>query len=272
MSEKDLRNKVCAQARAWLGRKEADSSHREIIDLYNRNRLPGTYAMSYEDPWCAAFVSAVGMACGLRDVILPHVNCDGMIASYKLAGCWIENDAYTPTPGDIVFYDWQDSGVGDNTGSSDHVGIVVDVDGKLITIIEGNYSDAVKQRYIYEDGKFIRGYAVPDYAGAAEKLSQNEASAENGTSAAETQQDAANPQQAKVCKIELPELRKGDKGEAVRAAQLLLIGRGFRCGPWGADADFGGFTEKAVKRFQFDRGLQQDGVIGEKTWARLLLG
>ena len=83
MTETDLRSKVCAQARAWLGRKEADGSHKEIIDLYNRHRLPGTYAMSYGDPWCAAFVSAVGMACGLRDVILPHVNCDGMIASYR---------------------------------------------------------------------------------------------------------------------------------------------------------------------------------------------
>ena len=85
MTEIEKRNQVCAKARAWLGRKEADGSHREIIDLYNKNRLPGTYAMSYADPWCAAFVSAVGMACGLRDVILPHVNCDGMIASYKLA-------------------------------------------------------------------------------------------------------------------------------------------------------------------------------------------
>ena len=94
MTEIEKRNKVCAQARAWLGRKEADGSHKEIIDLYNKNRLPGTYAMSYADPWCAAFVSAVGMACGLRNVVLPHVNCDGMIASYKLAGCWVEDDAY----------------------------------------------------------------------------------------------------------------------------------------------------------------------------------
>ena len=102
MTEIEKRNKVCAQARAWLGRKEADGSHKEIIDLYNKNRLPDTYAMSYADPWCAAFVSAVGMACGLRDVILPHVNCDGMIASYRLAGCWVEDDAYTPTPGDVI--------------------------------------------------------------------------------------------------------------------------------------------------------------------------
>ena len=164
MTENELRNKVCARARAWIGRREADGSHREIIDLYNKYRLPGTAAMSYRDPWCAAFVSAVGMDCGLRDVILPHINCDGMIAAYRRGGRWIENDAYTPKQGDLIFYDWQDDGIGDNTGSADHVGIVVGVDGRLITVIEGNYSNAVGQRYIYVDGKFIRGYAVPDYA------------------------------------------------------------------------------------------------------------
>ena len=131
MTETDLRSKVLSVAQGWLGKNEADGSHREIIDLYNRNRLPGTYAMSYDDPWCAAFVSAVGMAAGLRDVILPHVNCDGMIASYKLAGRWIENDAYTPKAGDIIFYDWQDSGARDSTvhlsSTCDHVFNIVSV-------------------------------------------------------------------------------------------------------------------------------------------------
>lgn len=268
MTETDLRSKVCAQARAWLGRKEADGSHKEIIDLYNRHRLPGTYAMSYGDPWCAAFVSAVGMACGLRDVILPHVNCDGMIASYRLAGCWVEDDAYTPKPGDLIFYDWQDSGAGDNTGSSDHVGIVVDVDGKLITVIEGNYSDAVKRRYIYEDGSTIRGFAVPDYASAA-KADQGSAGKDTNVPAEPVPVTPARPV---TCRVELPMLREGDKSETVRAAQLLLIGRGFRCGWYGADADFGPATKDAVKRFQRDRGLAPDGVIGDKTWSRLLLG
>ena len=282
-TENELRSRVCDQARAWLGRKEADRSHREIIDLYNRNRLPGTYAMNYDDPWCAAFVSAVGMACGLRDVILPHVNCDGMIASYKLAGRWIENDAYTPQPGDLIFYDWQDSGMGDNNGSSDHVGIVVDVDGRLITVIEGNYSNAVRQRYIYEDGPFIRGFAVPDYARAAEKLSQDEESAGNGTSQAAATTAPSEPPTPQIPEeqgtetsgrsfVSLPILRQGDRGETVRAAQLLLIGRGFRCGWCGADGDFGPATLGAVQRFQRNRDLTPDGVIGDQTWTRLLLG
>lgn len=248
MTEIEKRNKVCAQARAWLGRKEADGSHREIIDLYNQHRLPGTYAMSYADPWCAAFVSAVGMACGLRDVLLPHVNCDGMIASYKLAGCWVEDDAYTPTPGDVIFYDWQDSGAGDNTGGSDHVGIVVDVRGEQITVIEGNKSDKVEYRTVTRNARYIRGYAVPNYAA-------------DSTSA-----------QAETVIRGIPLIKRGSRGELVRAAQLLLIGRGFPCGTYGADGDFGSATEKAVKAFQDDRDLLQDGQIGDETWTRLLLG
>ena len=271
MTETDLRSKVCAQARAWLGRKEADGSHKEIIDLYNRCRLPGTYAMSYSDPWCAAFVSAVGMACGLRDLILPHVNCDGMIASYRLAGCWVEDDAYTPKPGDLIFYDWQDAGTGDCRGEPDHVGIVVDVDGKLITVIEGNYSDAVKRRYIYEDGSTIRGYAVPDYARAA-KADPGDTKADPGDTNVPVAPVTAEPARPVECLIKLPMLREGDKSEVVRAAQLLLIGRGFRCGWYGSDGDFGPATKDAVKRFQRDRGLDPDGIIGDKTWARLLLG
>ena len=38
MTEHEVRVLVCAQARSWLGRKEADGSHREIIDVYNTIR------------------------------------------------------------------------------------------------------------------------------------------------------------------------------------------------------------------------------------------
>ena len=38
---------------------------------------------------------------------------------------------------------------------------------------------------------------------------------------------------------------------------------------YGADGDFGSATEKAVKQFQRDWNLQQDGVVGPKTWAML---
>ena len=265
MTEAEARSKVLSIAQGWLGKNEADGSHREIIDLYNRNRLPGTYAMSYGDPWCAAFVSAVGMKAGLRDVILPHVNCDGMIASYKLAGRWVENDAYTPEAGDIIFYDWQDSGAGDNTGSSDHVGIVTAVNGQMITVIEGNYSDAVKQRYIYVDGRYVRGYAVPDYGQAADK--DIPALADPPAKEDSAKEDPAPRNEITV---KLPVLKKGMTGETVKAMQGILIARGISVGPDKADGDFGYNTHQGVLNFQRSKHLTLDGIVGEETWTALL--
>lgn len=292
MKEAELRARVCAQAREWLDAeiKEADGSHREIIDLYNQHRLPGTYKMNYADPWCACFVSAVGMAVGLGDVILPHVNCDGMIEAYKARGRWIEDDGYLPTPGDVIFYDWQDDGRGNNAGSSDHVGLVVAVEGSTITVVEGNKSDAVGTRTLQRDGRFIRGFAVPDYEsavnGTQEAATAPQSSAElldrpegavDMSEAQEGAEAAPVPMQGaprEICVVALPVLRYGDSinnpDEAVKAAQLLLIGRGYRCGPWGADGEFGTATHGGVLSFQRTKGLAADGVIGAETWRALL--
>lgn len=70
----------------------------------------------------------------------------------------------------------------------------------------------------------------------------------------------------------LPLLRYGDKGEFVRSAQLLLIGRGYSCGRCGADGEIGQGTYNAAVAFQRSCGLQQDGIIGAQTWARLIGG
>lgn len=68
----------------------------------------------------------------------------------------------------------------------------------------------------------------------------------------------------------LPTLRKGDKGDAVRYLQTLLIAQGYDLGKWGADGDFGAQTEKAVKQFQRDWNLKQDGICGKDTWSMIL--
>lgn len=284
MTENELRNKVCTQSRAWLGRKEADGSHREIIDLYNRHRPPGSYEMQYSDPWCAAFVSAVGMACGLDDVLLPHVNCDGMISAYKAKGRWVEADDYPAKPGDPIFYDWQDSGVGDNTGSADHVGLIVEDTEHYFRVIEGNYSNAVRVRTIAHNSRYIRGFAVPDYAGKSDnekaRSDNGNACSDNGTSAAvivdkpggavsaaEMQQSVSNETHGLSF---MPVLSQGSAGRSVVVAQGILIALGFSCGPDGADGEFGYNTRNATCRFQRANGLTVDGVIGPQTWAALL--
>lgn len=267
MTENELRSKVCDQARSWLGRNEADGSHREIIDVYNRIPLPGGYKLSYQDPWCAGFVSAVGFACGLSDIIYPDCNCDSMIAKYKAAGRWEENDAYRPQPGDVIFYDWDDSGRGDNAGGSDHVGLVLSTTGSTISVIEGNTSDMVAIRTRTVDQVYIRGYGRPDYArkaGAAEDPAPD-------VSTPDTQETVTMPAlPSGQCYVSLPVLRFGCDSEAVRAAQYLLQGRGFSVGFWGCDGEFGKNTKSATQKFQYDRGLSPDGVIGPETWAKLI--
>lgn len=158
------RQKLVNAAVSFIGCKEADGSHRQIIDLYNSHKpLARGYAVKYTDAWCATFVSAVAIKCGMTDIIPTECGCGKMIELFRKLGAWQENDAHVPQPGDIIFYDWDDSGKGDNAGGSDHVGIVEKVSGNTITVIEGNYSSAVKRRTLAVNGKYIRGYGVPKY-------------------------------------------------------------------------------------------------------------
>ena len=164
-------SEVIRQAQAWLGKKESNGSHKAIIDLYNSHKpLARNYKVKYTDEWCATFVSSVSIALGYTDIIPTECGCERMIELFKEKGCWVENENRTPTPGDIIFYDWQDNGVGDCKGWSDHVGIVEKVVGNIITVIEGNWNNAVSRRNIKVNDKQIRGYGVPKYDTPKEDL------------------------------------------------------------------------------------------------------
>lgn len=164
--EKTVRTRraVVDLAKSWLGKKESDGSHREIIDIYNSYtpRARG-YKVTYTDAWCATFVSAVAIKLGYTDIIPLECGCPEMVALAQKMGIWVESDAYTPAPGDIIMYDWQDTGSGDNKGTPDHVGIISKVEGSVMQIIEGNRYNAVNSRTMHLDGRYIRGYICPKY-------------------------------------------------------------------------------------------------------------
>lgn len=63
--------------------------------------------------------------------------------------------------------------------------------------------------------------------------------------------------------VEKAGLSKGDKGEAVRQMQTMLIACGYFCGSTGADGDFGKNTLAGLIAFQTAAGLTADGVYGE---------
>ena len=245
------RNNIVAQAQQWVGLKESDGSFTKIIDIYNSHKpLARGYKLKLTDAWCAATVSALAITCNATDIIPTECSCGKLIELAKAKGIWIEADTYTPAPGDFLLYDWDDSGKGDNTGWPDHIGIVEKVVGNNITVIEGNYKNAVSRRMIAVNAKFIRGYIVPKYDVEVKQTETAEAD--------------------DVCTLELKVLRKGSKGNTVKAMQTLLIGYGYFCGGYGADGDFGSGTESALRSYQQAKGLGVDGICGPKTWAKLL--
>ena len=159
------RKDIVSLAQTLVGTAEGGTVHHRIIDKYNEHRpLPRGYKVKYTDAWCATFCSYLAIACGYAGIIPVECGCPQWITLAKGMGCWTEADSHTPKPGDFVLYDWQDSGSGDNTGTPDHIGIVEKVDGQTITVIEGNYNDAVRRRQIQVGGRYIRGFVTPEYS------------------------------------------------------------------------------------------------------------
>ena len=170
MTEQEIRKKVVDTAKKYVGLKEKDAKHKEILNVYNTHKpLARSYAVQLSDAWCATFVSAVSIMCDLTDIMPTECGCQKMIELYQKLGRWKEDESYVPTTGDVIMYDWQDDGKGDNKGVADHVGIVVSVKSGVIKVIEGNIKDSVGYRNISVNGKNIRGYCLPNYASKATK-------------------------------------------------------------------------------------------------------
>lgn len=173
ITEAQLRQKVANQANAWIGAKEGDSTHAEILRIYNsQNPLPVGYKMQTHDAWCAAFVSAVWLKVGIAQYITTECGCGRFRDNAKKLGIWVENDAYKPKVGDAIIYYWSDDGNGDCQTGADHIGLVTAVNGNSFTVTEGNTGDSeVAKRNMQVNGRYIRGFITPDYASIAKKVS-----------------------------------------------------------------------------------------------------
>lgn len=158
------RQKVVDLVKSWDGKKESDGSYKFIIDIYNSvGPFPRSTKMQYGWAWCACTWSALAKKLGYTEIMPVEISCREIIKIAQSMGIWVENDSYIPKPGDAILYDWEDNGVGDNTGNPDHIGTVIEVYGSYMVIEEGNYSDSVKKRTVSINGKFIRGFITPKY-------------------------------------------------------------------------------------------------------------
>lgn len=154
---------------ATINNLKGEEGHQKVLSVYNAQKpLPRGYKVKNTDAWCATTVSAVFLMNGYSDI--SECSCPQMIEKAKAKGIWVEDDAYTPKIGDIIMYDWQDSGKGDNVGVADHVGIVVSVTKNKIMVREGNKNKSIGNRDVLVNGIFIRGYITPPYE--AEKASK----------------------------------------------------------------------------------------------------
>ena len=188
---------------------------------------------SYRIEWCACFISWLAEKLKITDIIPVDMSCNSQIKKFKALGVW-HTDRNIQS-GDILYYDW------DNSGDADHVGIVEKVSGNALTVIEGNNgnypNDRVRRREINCNSSLIFGYARPKYR-------SND--------------------------ISFPTIRKGDTGTAVKVLQLALVAYEYNIGKYGADGEFGLDTENAVKRFQKNSGIEVDGIVGRDTWSKLM--
>lgn len=116
------------------------------------------YGFNERVEWCTCFVSWCANQCGYIDAgtIPKFSGCQWGVSWFKQHGQWI-NNRITPTPGMIIFFDW------DGNGMSDHTGIVEKVENGRVYTIEGNTEDSCRERS-YPLGDYeILGYGIPQY-------------------------------------------------------------------------------------------------------------
>ena len=246
---------------AYLDSKTANSGNKNFTkygrDLFNAGFFNGN---KNGFDWCAQFPTwCVWKLTGKNKKKTEYILCVGgglsagcgfALKYYKAAGRFDK----TPKVGDQIFFKYN---LNDTSYTADHTGIVVRVTDKLVETIEGNSGNEVKRKAYQRNDKTIVGYGHPRYD-------------------AETATKAPAKEETKTVKIAMPVLKKGSTGAAVKTLQRLLRqlqyvntdGKTLLI----VDGSFGSNTEAAVKRYQQKHLNGVDGIVGVKTWNKLLNG
>ena len=215
-----------------------------IPDWYNGKKNGYEWCNQYADwPYVKAYGVEVARELLCRPKYSAGAGCVYSAGYFKAKGRWFS----TPKVGDHIYFDY---GNGIN-----HVGIVVAVTNTYVVTVEGNSNGQVQQcQYALTNG-CIAGYGRPCW-----ELFNDEDAVD------------APVEEHTTCKVEveMPVLQYGDVSWHVSLMQLILMGRGFSCGPSGADGDFGGQTKVALYEFQKASGLNTDCICDSDDWGKLL--
>lgn len=119
------------------------------------------YGFNSRVEWCCCFVSWCAAQCGYIDAgaIPKYAGCTTAVNWFKERGQWLEGSA-EPSPGMIIFYDWEKNGL---DGQPDHTAIVWKVENGYVYTVEGNWDDKC-QTSCRPIGEYqILGYGVPKF-------------------------------------------------------------------------------------------------------------
>ena len=116
------------------------------------------WGLDYRVEWCAIFVSWCADQCGYLDAgVLPKMEGVRPYVDWFIERDQWQGRDYVPSPGDIIFFDWESDGL------ADHVGIVEKVEDGLIYTVEGNTGDVCAERRYAFGLAPIYGYGLPLY-------------------------------------------------------------------------------------------------------------
>lgn len=119
------------------------------------------YGFTERVDWCACFVSWCANQCGYIEagVVPKFSGCEWGVYWFRQHDQWAGRNI-TPTPGMIIFFDWEDEEGGGLDGGADHVGIVERVDNGRVYTIEGNTADSCRERSYPLECFEILGYGI----------------------------------------------------------------------------------------------------------------
>lgn len=122
------------------------------------------YGFTERVDWCACFVSWCANQCGYIEagVIPKFSGCEWGVYWFRQHDQWAGRNI-TPSPGMIIFFDWEDEEGGGLDGGADHVGIVERVENGRVYTIEGNTADSCRERSYPLECFEIIGYGLPNY-------------------------------------------------------------------------------------------------------------
>lgn len=161
----NLRQTLVNSALKYVGVTGGSDPGDDIFISYY-NQLTGTRFSVSTTAWCAIFMTFILRTNGIPTSICPNfASCTSVRNSFlKPKGYWKLKGEYTPQAGDLIFFDWT------NTGNNllDHVGMVEKVaNGKVYTVegnTKGGYSKSgVRHKSYSLTSSYIVGYGALPY-------------------------------------------------------------------------------------------------------------